>query len=370
MIYMKFHAFDHYIKEVLPIKLIVQASVIIALSACLLGCSDDTANQQVKKSKRPAQLVELVTVNIEAIQHQSQRTGTLKARKTIRIFNQEEGSLTALPFYQGDTITKGDILLKIDDKLLRAQFDKAKATLSQAQQDLKRLQKLRKKRLVAEDEVNRARTALNVAEAEQRLLATRLSYTSLTSPINGLVSERLAEPGDVAPRHTHLLTLIDTETLITEVTVSGLLVPVLSVGDNVNVQIDALPEQAFQGRILRIHPTLNASTRNGIVEVILDPAPQGARPGQFCRVNFLSVPTERKLIPFTALRQDGDGSYVFTINDKNKAVRTSITTGLRFDDRIEIISGLKTGQRVVTKGFLGLKNGKNIRTANSRQPKP
>ncbi|MCK4744086.1 MAG: efflux RND transporter periplasmic adaptor subunit [Sulfuriflexus sp.] len=358
------------ITEVLPIKFIIHIGIITALSLGLIGCSDDIGNKGNKRPTRPAQLVELATVNIEPIQHQSQRTGTLKARKTIRIFNQEEGSLTSLPFYEGDIIKKGDILLQIDDKLLRAQFDKAKATLKQAQQDLKRLQKLRKKRLVAEDEVNRARTALNVAEAEQRLLATRLGYTSLAAPINGTVSERLAEPGDVAPRHTHLLTLIDTETLITEVAVSGLLIPVLSIGDTVDVQIDALPGQTFQGSILRIHPTLNASTRNGIVEIILEPAPKGARPGQFCRVNLLSSATNRKLIPFSALRQDNDGSYVYIINDKNMAARKHVATGLRFDDRIEIISGLEQGQRVITKGFLGLKDGKKIRTTDSSQQKP
>jgi len=352
------------------IKFTLSISVLIAMSVALSGCSDNETTAKSSKQARPAQLVELVTVKIEPVQHQSQRTGTLKARKTVRIFNQEEGSLTALPFYEGDTINKGELLLKIDDKLLRAQLDKAKATLKQTQQDLRRLQKLRKKRLVAEDEVNRARTALNVAEAEQRLLSTRIGYTSLTSPINGIVSERLAEPGDVAPRHSHLLTLIDTETLITEVPVSGLLLPVLNTGDSVDIQIDALPGNTFQGRILRIHPTLNASTRNGIVEVILDPVPSGARPGQFCRVKLLSRATDRKLIPFNAIRQDSDGSYVYSVDTKNKAVVSRITTGLRFTDRIEVLSGLEAGQRIITKGFLGLKAGKKIRTANSASKKP
>jgi len=330
----------------------------------LIGCGDSSDSAAKKRKQRPAQLVELATVKTQPIQHKSLRTGTLKARKTIRIFNQEEGSLTSLPFYEGDLVNKGDVLLKIDDKLLRAQFDKANATLEQTRQDLKRLQKLRKKRLVAEDEVNRARTALNVAEAEQRLLATRLSYTSLASPINGVISERRAEPGDVAPRHSHLLTLIDTDTLITEVAVSDLLIPILKVGDDVEIRIDALPEQSFPGRILRIHPTLNASTRNGIVEIILEPAPPGAKPGQFCRVTLLSAVTERKLIPFSALRQDSDGSYVYSVDAEDKVKRSRITTGLRFAEQIEVLSGLEPGQRIVTKGFLGIKPGKKIRTAD------
>ncbi len=353
------------IKQIQYNRTFILASLILVVSMTLSGCSDKPAANKSKHSKRPAQLVELTTAKTIPIQHKSQRTGTLKARKTIRIFNQEEGTLTSLPFYAGDQVKKGDILLKIDDQLLRVQFNKARATLEQTQQDLVRLQKLRKKRLVAEDEVNRAKTALNVAEAEQRLLATRLGYTTVKAPIDGIISERLAEIGDVAPRHTQLLTLIDTSTLITEVAVSDLLISSLQVGDNVDVRIDALPNQTFVGRILRIHPTLDPSTRNGIVEIILDPAPAGARPGQFCRVTLLSKLTDRLLVPFKALRQDSKGSYVYIVDSNNKAARRSVTTGLRFNDRIEILSGLRSGQKIVTKGFLGLKAGNTIRTANT-----
>lgn len=358
------------IKPLFTRRVLICSGLIVTLSLFLLSCSSDTKQPKSGHSARSAHLVELSQVNFAAIQHKSQRTGTLKARKTIRIFNQEEGTLTSLPFYEGDHVKKGDVLLKIDDQLLQVQFDKAAATLEQAKQDLLRLQKLRKKRLIAEAEVNRAKTALNIAEAEQRLLATRLGYTSVKAPIDGTISERRAEIGDVAPRHTHLLSLIDIRTLITEVAVSDLLMSSLQVGDNVDVRIDALPDQISIGRILRIHPTLNPSTRNGIIDIILDPAPIGARPGQFCRVTLLSKLTNRLLIPFKALRQDKQGSYVYVVDDSNIISRRAITTGLRFDDRIEILSGLKAKQMIVVKGFLGLKTGKTIRTADStKMPK-
>lgn len=349
------------------IKTVIFLGVLASALLLTSGCSENKPANQAPASKRPAHLVELFTPSLQRVQHTSLRSGTLKARKTIRIFNQEEGTLTALPFHEGDQVKKGDILLKIDDKLLRAEFDKARATLAQAQQDLKRLQTLRKKKLVADDEVNRAKTALNVAEAEQRLLATRLSYTSLTAPIDGLISERLAEIGDVAPRYTHLLTIIDVSTLITEVAVSDLLIDSLAVGDAVSIRIDALPGQVFKGQIIRIHPTLNPSTRNGIVEIILNPPPKGAKPGQFCRVELRSHPTERLLIPFRALRQSAEGSYVYLVDENNKVSQGHVTTGLRIKDSIEILDGLQPGQRIVIKGFLGLKAGKTVRVAPTAQ---
>lgn len=340
---------------------------LLILSLLLTACSGETpaTGKRPASNVPPAQLVELATVSTDVLGHTSQRTGTLRARRTIRIFNQEEGSLTAMPFYEGARVRKGDLLVKIDDKLLRAQLDKASATRQQADQDMARLQTLRKKRLVSENDLTRARTALNVASAEERLLQTRLGYTSLRAPIDGIISARLAEPGDVAPRHTHLLTLIDTSTLITEVAVSELILPNLNEGDTVEIRIDALGAQTFNGKILRIHPTLNEATRTGIIEIVLDPPPANARPGQLCRVNLRSQQQRRMMIPFSALRSDNQGEHVYVVNADNKARRVAVTTGLRTDDRIEIINGLEHGQQVVIKGFLGLKHGKTVRTAGN-----
>jgi membrane fusion protein (multidrug efflux system) len=330
--------------------------------ALLAGCTDDTANKK-KKRTSPAQLVELTQVSTETIRHSTQRTGTLRARTEVKLFNQEEGTLTELPFHEGTVVKKGDVLIRIDDNLLRAELDKAHATRNQAEQDLARLKKLRGKRLVAEDELARAHTALDVARADERLLQTRIGYTQVHAPINGVISQRLAEPGLVVTRHTHLLTIIDTSTLITEVAVSELLLPGLSNGDDVEVSIDALPNQSFMGKILRIHPSLNVATRTGIVEIVLDPAPPGAVPGQLCRVRLESPAQARLLIPFSALRRDQEGEYVFVVNDENKAMRTAVRSGLRIQEKIEILEGLEDGQRLVVKGFLGLKHGKAVRTA-------
>ncbi|WP_172597754.1 efflux RND transporter periplasmic adaptor subunit [Sulfuriflexus mobilis] len=326
------------------------------------GCSDKPAVNK-KSPSRPAQLVELTTASKQLVRHSTQRTGTLRARSEIKLFNQEEGTLTEIPFHEGTHVKKGDVLLRIDDKLLRAELDKAGATRRQAEQDVARLKKLRGKRLVAEEELARAITAMDVAEAEERLLQTRLGYTIIHAPIDGVISQRLAEPGLVVSRHTHLLTLIDTATLITEVAVSELLLPDLHKGDKVEVRIDALLARRFHGEILRIHPSLNVATRSGLVEIILDPAPDGARPGQLCRVNLQGPAQERLLIPFSALRRDHEGEFVFVVDDQDKAIRTTVHSGLRINQDIEILDGLEEGQRIVVKGFLGLKHDKPVRTA-------
>jgi RND family efflux transporter MFP subunit len=326
----------------------------------LTACSEQKSGEQtasVKQKKAKSHLVAIERLSLKTLGLSHQRNGTLKARQSVRIFNQEEGRITKLPHYEGDRVKQGATLVRLEEDLLRAELAKAAATSRQMQTNLQRLEKLSKRSAVSDDELARARTDLNVAEAEQRLLQTRLGYTRISAPFNGVVSQRLAEPGDVVPRHTHLMPLIDPDSLVTRILVSDLLLPQLKLEDQVSVRIDGLGTTPYPGRIVRIHPELDENTRMGIVEVALDPVPSGARPGQFCRITINSIKQQRLTIPFNALQRDSEGEYVYLLEADQTTSRRAVTSGLRIAGRLEIISGLKPGEAIVTRGFLGLKTG-------------
>jgi RND family efflux transporter MFP subunit len=154
-----------------------------------------------------------------------------------------------------------------------------------------------------------------------------------------------------------LLTLIQAAPLIAEVAVSELWLPRLRVGDPVTLGIDALPGRTFTATIGRIHPTVDRSSRQGIVELVLDPVPDGARPGQFCRVTFRAPSHQALLLPFASLQYDSDGEYVMAVGADGKVHRTAVVTGDGYDDRLELRSGLEPGARVVVRGLLGLEDG-------------
>lgn len=329
------------------------------LALVLVSCSDGEA-QKPKKVKKE-HLVEAVQVRLAVTGVEQTRTGTLRARREVKIHNQEDGQIIELPYYEGDKVKKGDVVARLDDKLLLAQLARAQATLQQAKQDLKRTRNLFKKNLVSDEELNRAETALEVAKADQEVLATRVSYTTIRAPLTGVVSARLSEPGNVAERHTHLMTISDPASLVTEVTLSELLISKLSVNHPVKVTIDALGIQVFDGRVSRIYPNLDPITRRGTVEVELKPVPSGARPGQLCRVQLKTNDANRLLIPFSALRRDQAGEYVYSVDADNNVQRTAVVGGLRIGEQVEILDGVSEGQKVVTKGFLDLTPGKKVK---------
>ena len=338
-----------------PFRTLALGFLLLAVSAC-----QEAPQPPAAKAER-AHLVETATVRSDSLSVVRTRTGTLRALREVQVYTQEEGRITALPFYAGDRVKQGDAVVRLDDTLIRAQLSRATATRKQADQNLTRLEELRTRKLVSEDEYARAITQLEVAEADERVLDIRLGYMTIRSPIAGVISARLSEPGNVVERHDHVLTISDPSSLVTELPVSELILPRLRVGDRARVRIDALGDQVYEGHITRIYPTLDPVSRRGTVEVELQPVPEGAAPGQLCRVELGTHAAQRRVIPFAALRRDEKSEYVFVLDADGKAQRVNVQSGLRLAEKIEITEGLEDGQQVITRGFLGLTSGKKVK---------
>lgn len=338
-------------------------AVLLALLILLTGCgrSDGTPAPERSTRARSDHLVAVMVAERTPIATIQERPGTLRHRRLVRIFSQEEGRITALDLFEGDQVNEGQTLVRLEDDLLRAERDKALATEAQKRLDLGRLEDLRRKRAASEDEVAQAATALALAEADLRLLETRLGFTRIEAPFTGVITERLVEPGDFVTKNTHLLTLADPGSLVAEVFASELILPQLTVGSPARLRIDALGDQTFEARILRIHPRLEESSRQAIVELALDPVPKGARAGQFVRAILRAAESDRLLVPFRALQRDREGEFVWVVGAEGEAERRPVRSGLRIADGIEILEGLAPGDRVIIRGFLGLTEGKRVK---------
>ena len=355
------------------VRNVIALSIVLASAAVTLsGCSENAESRpQASKSsqeqagKKREHLVETAIVMLDSLRLTSVYTGSLRSRRTVRIFNQEEGRVTRLPFFEGDRVEQGQLVLELDDALLQAEHAKASSVRREAESNLDRVRRLKQSRMVSEDEYLRAVTAVEVAKSDELMLKTRLGYTRVNAPFTGVVAERLVEPGDVVPRHSHVLTVIDPTALVADLQVSELLIPHLAVGDTVTVRIDALGDVEFEARVLRIYPEVESRTRQGRVEVGLTSVPQGARPGQFARVTFRVEASERKVLPFSALRRDHEGEFVFRLDDGDRVQRVAVRSGRRLADRVEILEGLQPDVRVVTKGFLGLSEGMEVRPVDA-----
>lgn len=344
--------------EAARIAAILLAALVLAW--VLSGCDRPTAQTGARAPSRPVPVM-VASAERSPLREHHTVIGTLTAQKQIHIYNEIEGRIVAMPYHEGDRVEAGAVLVRLEDVLTRAELTKAIAQRRQAELDLSRQQKLLRRNATSEDEVARARTALALAQAEEDLQRVMLSRTVIDAPFAGIISERLQEPGDAVPTHTHLMSLMDPSRLNVELSISELLLQNLQVRGSVILHIDALGAEAFEGRITRIHPVIDAQTRQGVVEVALVPSPPGARPGQLVRATFTTDHGSGLVVPFKALRHDVQGAYVYRIGADDTATRVPVTAGLQNADQVQITEGLNDGDRVIVSGLVNLRDGKKVR---------
>ena len=341
-----------------------KANILLLGTLVFLSGCDQQSPAKVRQPK--PHLVEILSAQPADIELERIRTGTLEAFQTINIYNQEEGIVKQILPREGDSVKRDDLLITLDDQLLKAQLQRARAVTQQARKELQRTSSLIKRNLTARSELTQKETDLAVAKADEQVIATRLGYTRIKSPIDGVVTARHTEPGNLAEKSSLLLTLADLSSLRLKVDVSELLINQLKTGMPVDIEIDALRHLnqgnsfAVSGKVSRIYPTIDPATRSGTLEISLDPAPQGARPGQFARVKFRIARQQILLLPFASLRQSDTGSYVYIVDNNDTVQQRPLQTGLKAGEQVEVLAGLNPGDKVITRGYTNLKPGMKV----------
>jgi len=338
-----------------------QPLIPLLLLTLLLGACGPQApsGEAGEKAKKPVHLVETLTVQPDALNATQERTATLTAERLLKVTAREEGIVLSLAGQPGEAVAQGGLLVRQDDALLRNELARAEAALREAEQNLKRSRHLREAKSVSEEALLAAVTAADVARAEVDGLRLRVGYMSLTAPFAGVIAERLVEPGEAVAARQHLLTLIDPSRLVARVTLAEQLLAQLAVGDLAELRIDALGEGVYPGHIARIFPQVDPTTRQGTLDVALDPIPAAARPGQLVRVRLTPKSEARLWVPFAALRSDAAGEYLF-LYQGGKAVRRAVRSGEAVGLKVSILDGLQAGDQVIVRGLLDLRDGKAV----------
>lgn len=358
-------------KKQLPYSSIFSGSLtgLIVLCLSLTACDKPAGEGAYKvRDQSPLHRVEVATVERKPVTLTQTVSGTLEAVTRIRLYNEEDGRIIKLPFHEGDRVKKGTLLVQLDNELLKTEVAKAKATREQKQIDLDRLKKLLPKKIATEEDVANAKTALNIAIAEEKQQLTRLKRTSIKAPIDGLITERLYEPGDQLTAFSHIHTIIDPNRLQLTASIAERWIPLIQEQQTVDMRIDALGDKRYLATIVRIHPTINASTHKGTIEIVLKPVPAGARVGQFARANIELYASDRLVVPAHTVHFEPEGAFVFRIrtddNGDKVAEKVFFEQGQQFGSATEVLSGLHPGDRVVSRGYLSLRDGKKVTVAN------
>lgn len=350
--------------------------VILCLALGLLA-SNSPAQKTPSHATKNTPRVEIAQASEQTLAIHHRLTGVLVARRRVQLSSQEEGQVLSVHGFEGDAVKQGQVLATLDDRLLQAELHKATASVEQAKLDLARLTKLRLSKLSSEDELARARTTLKLTQAEALVLRTRIGHTRISAPFDAIISQRLVNPFDSVARHRELFTLFDPQSLAIQVRVTPWLLAQLKKGDTLHVDLQPAatqrPHRLIEARLTRLFPEIGQDSHRGRFEASLAAIPTNARPGQRVQVQLQTDLRKRLLIPLKALRHQQtagkNSAWVYRLDQTNTIHKTPVTSGQSFpsnaesnaDLSVEILSGLQPGARVVTRGFLGLRDGQTVR---------
>jgi membrane fusion protein (multidrug efflux system) len=307
--------------------------------------------------------VDFVTVALEPFDVGVQATGTLLARESVELVSELNRRLVKVRAEEGSQVKKGQVLFELDAADLNAQLAQLAVQARLAKVTLERNQKLSLEGLSTQAELETAQANLDAAEAQRRVLGVTLSKTVIRAPFDGKLGLRRVSEGAWLSPSTVLATLQDTSTLKLDYTLPERYAGLVAVGSEFGFRIAGNAEQ-FRGKVLAQESAVDKATRSILVRAVVENQPQLV-PGTFATVEVPLRAEQALLVPAIAVLPDVEGRRVF-VEQGGVARSVTVEVGARTTERIQILSGLKPGDKVVTSNLLRVRNGAKLRLRAER----
>ena len=345
---------------------------IAAASLLIVGCSTNrppSAASPERVSDAPALVIQLRSIPnwIEAV-------GTVRASETAYIASQTSGNILEVRVHEGDRVSAGQLLARIDDAMPRAALEQSSAAEVSAKQALSaaeaeyalaastqaRYQELIEKKEISEQQFDEVKTRAQAGQAARDLAQAQLSrataavaqakvslgYSRVEAPFAGLITARKADPGTYASVGLPLFTMESSGSYRLDAQLNEADMGPVHVGSRASVLIDALGTGELEGKVTQIVPSADSASRSFLVKITLAPDSR-LRSGLFGRVRFESGTRMALMVPRTAVVERGQLRAVFVVDSGNVAALRYVAAGNPLGQEVEILSGLQAGERIV-----------------------
>lgn len=303
--------------------------------------------------------------------------GTLTAVRGVEIAAEIAGKISEIPFESGAFVEAGEVLFRLDDAPDRAQVRELAAEARLAEIELDRQHRLRELAANSQADVDTAESRLDQAVARAEAARARLDMKTLRAPFAGRTGIIQVDLGEFVDAGSHMVTLQTLDPIYLDFSVPQQRLADISVGQTVELAVDAVPGQAFAGVVQAISPRVEQLTRNVPVRARVENEGERLRPGMFVSAALnLTQRDEVVTVPQTAISFSPYGETVFIVREEvdddgepyNVAEQRFVRTGDRRGDQIAVIDGVEAGETVVTAGQIKLRDGIRVRIDNSVEP--
>jgi membrane fusion protein (multidrug efflux system) len=338
----------------------------IALAVSLSGCGEKAKSNG---AGREAPLVRATAVTSARFIDRIDAVGTAVANEQVTLSAPVTERIVRLNFDDGAFITRGQVVAVLASGQESAQLAQADARAREARQQLDRLNALKARGFATNSAVDAQVALAGQANGQAAEARASIGDRVIRAPFSGWVSLRNISSGAVVNAGTPIATISDISQIKLDFAVPETLLSQIRVGQPIEVRAAAYPDQPFRGTIASIDPVLNPQTRAVTVRAILPNGDKRLKPGMLLTVTIEAQARDSAAVPELAVVGDGDQTYVF-VNDKGKAKRINVQTGIRQNGMVEILSGIQPGQRVITEGVVKITDGQKIRLQGEENAAP
>jgi len=351
---------------------VITGSILVASALALTACGGDAASEAAA-SKAPA-VIEIGRENVVEVTS-TQITvgplvsGELKAEREATVRAEIAGAILQVYPQEGQVVRAGALLARIEGRPLNDAFASAQSTLRSveqnaewAQKEATRIESLVKGGALAERDAEVARNAATQAkaavdDARSRVASARKSLDDLIvkAPIGGIVSKRHVNTGDVVSPGGELYTIIDPSSMRLEASVPSEQIAAVRIGASVSFQVRGYPQERFEGRIERVSPTADASTRQVPIFVTIPNTQRRLVAGLFAEGRLEQASKTALVVPQIAVNENSGAPWVLRVQD-GKAQKVNVTIGLRDEqtERVEIAKGVVAGDLLLVGAAQGM----------------
>jgi RND family efflux transporter MFP subunit len=321
----------------------------------LAGCGSKEEPTTTVVSAAPQKTIQAAVVETKStsVPIRVEVTGQVAPIFQATLSSRIQGTIDKLLVREGSRVSKGQLLIQLDSRDLQADLARAHAEVENAKAHLDRMNQLYVQDAVSKQEMENATRTYRVAEASRRAVEAQLSYTMVRAPFEGVITEKKVEAGELASPGQPLLKMEDPLHLRLEATVAEGDLKSVSRGDKIPVVIDALGGQALTGLVSQILPAGDPQTHTFMVKVDLPKTP-GLKTGMFSRFQLDKGLTQTILVPSAAVVERGELSSLYVVGSDQTARLRWVKLGRRFEQQVEILSGLNIGERVLVDGSRGV----------------
>jgi len=318
---------------------------------------------------QPAEEVPGVVVaeaSVQSFPLSAEALGTATANESVQIRPLITATLTAVHFQEGQLVKKGAKLAELENVEPLADVAAARATLVESETQYKRMFELYKTKAVSESQLQQLKAKRDANRAALAAAEARLAHTVITAPFDGRLGLRRVSVGSLVSPSTVITTLDDTSRIKLDFAVPEVYLSRMSQGLKVTAHSVAWPDEVFTGTVSSIDTRVDPVSRTVTVRSLVD-NPQGRlRAGMFLTVTVLNENIDALVIPEQALIPERSQQFVMVVGDDSVVHLREVKTGRRRPGQVEILDGLKAGERVIIEGTQKARDGQPVNVLETR----